>query len=140
MSFERHQFYTRHGHEVVVVVERGIASAAVENSEVVGQQIFLVGPQIRKGFPPKLNSDLPLGRDRAGRQAALDREQLRVGRDLFQPKRRFPLSNFNLRFGVTMPVDENIGRGEGGAIGVDSVAVFEIALDFKIELLGEFAG
>ena len=82
-SFERHQLQPADGHKVVIIVDGSIAAIPVKDAGVIRQQIFLVRPKIGERFPPELNADLPLGRDRAGGQTALDREQGCVRRNLF---------------------------------------------------------
>ena len=76
---------------------------------------------------------------------------------MFQSEWRFPLADFEIRFRYAVPVDEYVGPGKFHTVGIGHrccrtgldvdasqgrdgrIALLEIALDFEIELLGEFA-
>ena len=91
------------------------------------------------GFPQSSSTDLPVWRDCASWQTALDREQGSVRRKLLQAKRRFILADLDLRCRELMPVDANVCGGKGGAVGVSAIALAKIAFHFKVELLRKIA-
>ena len=99
-------------HEVVIVVVGGVASVPVKDARVVSHQVLLLRPQVGERFAPDLHTNLPLRCDCPGGKTALDREELRVRRDLFQTKGRFPLADFDVRFRVRMPVNEDVRGGK----------------------------
>jgi hypothetical protein len=103
-------------HKVVVVVDGDVATVAVENASVVGQQVLLLGPNAREWFSPKFGTDLPVWRDCAGRQCALDREQGIIRSELLQAKWRFILADLDLCRRILMPVDPNICCGKSGPV------------------------
>ena len=104
-----------------------------------------------------MHPNLPLRRERTRRQTALDRQNLRVRRDLLETEGRLPLSHLQVHFRNPVPVNENIGAGKLHSIAVGhgghfagrhvdalqcrdrGVALFQIALNFEVELLGEIA-
>ena len=124
-------------HEIVVVVNRRVAPVPVEDARVVSEKLFLFRPQVGQGLAPDLNADLSLWRNGAGRQTSFDDEELGVRRNLLQSKRRFPLADLNVRLGELMPVNEDIGGRKRGPAGRNPIAVFEIAFNFEIEVLGK---
>ena len=116
-AFERKQLQPAHIHEVVIVVDGGVASVAVKNARIVSHQVLFLWPQVHKWLAPDLHTELTLGCDCAGRQTALDREQELVGCNLFQTERCFPLADFDVGLGNGVPVNENIRAGKRGAAG-----------------------
>src|SRR5436190_15347098 len=128
-----------HIHKVVVVIVTGVAAVAIENPSIISQQICPARPNSRERFAPKLNADLPLRCNRASRQSSFDRIERRVWSCLFQTKWRFPLTHFDLCPGNLMPVNKNVGSLKGRSVVIKSVAVFKIAFDLEIELLGKIA-
>ena len=104
-----------------------------------------------------MHPDLPLRRECAGRQAALDRKNLRVRRYLLETEGRLPLPHLQVHFRNPVPVNENIGAGKFNPIGIGhsscfscrhidafqggdgGVTLLQIALNFEVELLGEIA-
>jgi hypothetical protein len=71
--FERLQLQATDKHKVVVIVDRDVAAVAVENSCIIRQQILLLRPNAGERFPPEFGTDLPIWRDCARWQRALDR-------------------------------------------------------------------
>src|SRR4029077_18830631 len=103
-------------------------------------QILLRRPDVGKRLSPQLRADLPLRRDGPGRQTALDYDQGRVWSKLLQPEGRFPLANLDVRFWELMVVNVNVRSRKIGAVGVDAIAVLELALNLEVEVLGKIAG
>ena len=114
-AFERHQLQPADIHEVIVVVNAGVASVPVEDAGVISQQIFLLGPDVCERLAPDLHTDLPLRRESPSRQTAFDYDQGRVWSNLFQAKRCFPLADLDVRFRELMPVDEDVCGLKSGA-------------------------
>src|SRR5205823_6990124 len=128
-----------HIHEVVVVIIGDVPPISVENAGVICQQICLVRPYGREWFSPKLHANLPLWCDRACRQSSLDRVQSSVRSGLLQAKGRFPLTHLDLCPWELMPVDKNVRGLERRSVRVEPVAVFKIAFNLEIKLLGKIA-
>ena len=92
---------------------------------------------VSQRFAPNHRADLALLRDRAGRKTALDGINRGVRHDPFQAKVRLELADSYIRLRDAMPVNENVGAGKSGATAGKTVALPEIAFDFKVELLGK---
>ena len=105
-------------HEFVVVVVVKIAAVAVEHPGVIGHEDLFAPAKLRERFAPQHRADLPLRRDRARRQAALNRVDQSVRCELFKTERRLPLAHFQIHFRNAVPVDENVGAGKLDAIGI----------------------
>src|SRR5207244_159396 len=101
--------------------------------------ICCVRPDGRERFSPKLNANLSLWSDCAGRQSSLDRVQSSIRSGLLQTKRRFPLTHLDLRPRELMPVDKDVRGLECRPVRIKSVAVFKVAFQLEIELLGKIA-
>src|SRR5260370_14689045 len=134
-GLEQSGFKPAHIHEIVVIINGGIASVPIEYASVICQEILPNRPNVREGFSPELNTDLPLRCDRPSGQTALDNDQGRVRSKLLQAKRRFPLAGLDVRFRELMPVNEDVCARKSGAVRVDAITILEVAFDFEIEFL-----
>src|SRR5437879_9035840 len=87
------------------------------------------------------SSRKPISKSANGRHPSVwNRSRLtKVRRDLFQTEGCLPLADFDIGFRELVPVNENVRGLEGGAVGGNAIAVFEVALDLEVELLGEIA-
>src|SRR5439155_6275227 len=137
---EQGRLQTADIHEVIVVVIINVAAVPVEDAGVIGQQILLLRPNVRKRLSPKLSTDLPIRCNRASRQSAFDSVQGRFRRKLGQSEVRFPLPDFDLRSGKLMPVEPDVCARKCRAVGVEPIALAKVAYDFEIELLRKIAG
>ena len=118
----------------------------------------MLRPDIGQRFAPNLHANLPVRCDRASGKTPLGKEELRVRRELLQPKRRFPLADFDVGLGKLVPVNENVRAGKlrpvgvghrGGLAGFDvdftqsgdsRIALLKVTFDLEVELLQEIAG
>ena len=127
-------------HEVIVIVNGRVLAVPVEDAGVIGQQILLLRPNVRKRLSPKLSTDLPIRCNRASRQSAFDSVQGRVRSKLVQSEGRFPLPDFDLRSGKLMPVEPDVCARKCRAVVVGAIILAKIAFHFEIELLCKIAG
>src|SRR5439155_2901472 len=138
--FEQGRLQTADIHEVVVVVNGSVLAVSVEDAGVVGQQILLLRPNARERLSPKLNADLPIRCNCAGRQSAFDSIQRRIWSKLIQSEWRFILADHDLRCGKLMPVEPDVCARKCRAIVVGAIILAKIAFNLEIELLRKIAG
>ena len=149
---ERLHFEAADIHVFVVVVDRNVASVAVENAGVIGEQILLLRKSAGQRLAPNLHADLALRCQRARHLAALKREELRIGAYLFEAEGCLVLAHLDVEFRKPVPVGKKIEPAESRASGIRSevlpvgvadrepdIALGEFAFEFEIELLREVA-
>src|SRR5262249_12597337 len=127
------QLQTTHIHEFVIVVDASVTTVAIENSGIIGQQIFSLRSDAGQWISPKLHTDLLLRCDCVSRQTAFNRVQSSVRSKLLQSERCFILAGFDLCCRELMPVNPDIRGLKPQSVVTEPVTSGKIALHFEIK-------
>ena len=129
-AVKRLQLQATHIHEFVVVVDADVATVAVENPGVIGQQILLLRPNAGERLSPKLHANLPIRGDRVCRQSPLDRVQSSVGVSCSSPNGALYWPALICAAAKLMPVNPDVRGRKRQSVVTESVAVGQNRLPF----------